>query len=145
MYHKTWTARDGAPQGVTTLALATDGVLWVGSEGGLFSFDGRTFTAFQSPSGQQDLPPGRVRSILATPNGAIWVGFLAGGVARISQGRVRLFTEAGGLRLANVRHIRQAPDGGLWDPTADELRPVRRRRSLAWGTHASRRSRRADT
>src|SRR5215471_3722410 len=43
MNHKSWTARDGAPQGVRALALSPDGTLWIGSEGGLFNFDGRTF------------------------------------------------------------------------------------------------------
>src|SRR5260370_3628182 len=47
MAHKSWTARDGSPQGVTALAQAPDGVLWIGTEGGLFSFDGLTFSAFQ--------------------------------------------------------------------------------------------------
>jgi hypothetical protein len=31
----TWTARNGAPQGVTVLAQAPDGTLWIGAMGRL--------------------------------------------------------------------------------------------------------------
>src|SRR5580698_10012015 len=48
-----WTAQDGAPQGVNALAQAPDGVLWVGSDSGLYSFDGRTFTEFQARPGDK--------------------------------------------------------------------------------------------
>jgi signal transduction histidine kinase/ligand-binding sensor domain-containing protein len=114
MDHKSWTARDGAPQGVTALAQATDGVLWIGTEGGLFSFDGRTFSAFQPRPGEPDLPAGTVRTLLASRDGAIWIGFRHGGMARVSQGRVELFAQADQLRLNWVDHIRQSSDGGLW-------------------------------
>jgi signal transduction histidine kinase/ligand-binding sensor domain-containing protein len=55
-----------------------------------------------------------VTTLLATTDGAIWAGFRYGGVARISQGRVKLFTEADGLPIVGVKHIRQVSDGGLW-------------------------------
>ena len=56
MDHKTWTARDGAPQGINALAQGADGTLWIGSDSGLFNFDGRAFTPFQSPVGETDFP-----------------------------------------------------------------------------------------
>ena len=114
MDHKSWTARDGAPQGITALAQAPDGVLWIGSEGGLFNFDGHAFNAFVPSSGEPDLPVDGVKTLLATRDGTIWVGFHYGGVARIFQGHVKLFTRADRLRLASVNHIRQSSDGGLW-------------------------------
>jgi len=62
MNHKSWMARDGAPQGITALTQAPDGVLWIGTVSGLFSFDGHTFSAFQPRAGEPDLPAGAARA-----------------------------------------------------------------------------------
>jgi signal transduction histidine kinase/ligand-binding sensor domain-containing protein len=114
MDHKSWTARDGAPQGVTALTQASDDVLWIGTEGGVFSFDGHTFSAFHPQPGEPDLPAGPVTTVLATRDGAVWAGFRYGGVARISQGHVKQFAEADGLQIGSVKHIRQTSGGELW-------------------------------
>ena len=114
MNHESWTARDGAPQGITALAQAPDGILWIGTLGGLFSFDGHAFSAFLPLAGDPDLPPGEVRTVLAARDGTIWIAFRYGGIARISQGHVKLFTQADRRRLARVEDIRQSSDGGLW-------------------------------
>ena len=114
MHHKSWTARDGAPQGVKALAQAPDGILWIGTVSGLFSFDGLTFSAFQPRDGEPDLPAGGVETLLAARDGAVWVGFSYGGVALISHGHVKLFTQADQLRLTSVQRIRQSSDGGVW-------------------------------
>src|SRR4051812_37588278 len=71
MSHKTWTARDGAPQGVSSLALSPDGTLWIGSEGGLSIFDGRTFKPFRPLPGEHDVPAGPVRTMTAARDGAM--------------------------------------------------------------------------
>jgi len=47
MVHNSWTGKDGAPQAVSAFAQTPDGTLWIGSEGGLFMFDGLKFQAFQ--------------------------------------------------------------------------------------------------
>lgn len=56
MLHKSWLGRDGAPQEINALAQTPDGTLWIGSTGGLFSFDGIAFTPFQSGPGEPSLP-----------------------------------------------------------------------------------------
>jgi signal transduction histidine kinase/ligand-binding sensor domain-containing protein len=114
MNHKSWTARDGAPQGITALAQTPDGVLWIGTVGGLFTFDGHTFSAYQPQAGEPDLPAGEIRALLAARDGAIWLGYWYGGIARISQGHVKLFTQADQLRLISVDHLQQSSDGRLW-------------------------------
>jgi hypothetical protein len=80
----------------------------------LFSFDGHTFNAFQPRAGEPDLPAGAVETVLAARDGAVWLGYRYGGIARISQGHVRIFTQADQLRLTAVEYIRQSSDGGLW-------------------------------
>jgi signal transduction histidine kinase/ligand-binding sensor domain-containing protein len=114
MDHAMWTARDGAPQVITQLGLGRDGSLWIGSESGLYNFDGRTFRLFQSPAGQAELPSGAISSLLITKGGTIWVAISEAGVARISADRVTLFTIAENEPLVSVQYLREAPDGRVW-------------------------------
>jgi len=51
MVHTSWTGRDGAPQGITVLARTPDGILWIGSFVGLYTFDGLKFQAFTPKPG----------------------------------------------------------------------------------------------
>jgi signal transduction histidine kinase/ligand-binding sensor domain-containing protein len=114
MDHAMWTARDGAPQGVLALAQAKDGTLWIGSEAGLFNFEGRSFTAFVSPPGEPPLPTAPVYSVFVDRDDAIWIGLYHGGIARISHGHVTLFEQSDQNKLNFVTNLTQAPDGSLW-------------------------------
>ena len=51
MDHTAWTARDGAPMGVNSIAEAHDGTLWLATRGGLFNFDGLHFSPSFRPRG----------------------------------------------------------------------------------------------
>src|SRR5277367_656920 len=114
LLHTTWTARDGAPQGVKALTEASDGTLWVGSYGGLFNFNGLTFKQFKPDAGQPDLPTSAVSSLYAARDGSLWVGMYFGGVVRIHNGQVTLFDRADGFVMGTVTNFQQAPDGSLW-------------------------------
>jgi signal transduction histidine kinase/ligand-binding sensor domain-containing protein len=114
MHHAMWTARDGAPQVVTELAQHPDGTLWIGSQGGLFHFDGQTFRPFQSPPGQPELPSGEVYSLLITKDGTVWAGFYPAGVARIAANRVTVFRHVETESLVTVQQLQEAPDGSIW-------------------------------
>ncbi len=114
MDHTSWTARDGAPQGILTMAQAPDGTLWIGAEGGLVTFDGSTFTTFQSPPGEPELPVEPVQSVLVTKAGTVWVGFYEGGIARIAHGHVTLYPKIGDQQLTMMLFLREAADGSIW-------------------------------
>jgi ligand-binding sensor domain-containing protein len=118
MDHQVWTARDGAPQTIRALARAADGTLWIGSDSGLFNFDGRTFAPFLSPAGEPDFPVDAVSSLLAARDGTLWVGFFDAGVAHIGPGRVTLYTNAGDHRLRVIKDLREARDGSIWGSSA---------------------------
>jgi hypothetical protein len=47
MVHTGWTGRDNAPAGIRALARTPDGVLWIASLKGLYSFDGLSFIPFK--------------------------------------------------------------------------------------------------
>jgi len=131
-----WTARDGAPQGVRALSQGPDGVLWIGTEGGLYSFDGLAFHQFQSPPGEPDLPAGVVRSLLTPRDGAIWVGFDAGRIARIDHGHVTIFETADGDKIYAVEDLQQSADGGVW-ALSGQLDVLRFGKDGAWHLEAT--------
>jgi signal transduction histidine kinase/streptogramin lyase len=113
MNHKTWTARDGAPQGVRSLALDPDGTLWIGTEIGLFNFDGRTFRPFAPLPGESDLPVGNISALVVAPDGALWAATIAGAM-RIADGHTPHHASIGDKRLGSLLGLAVASDGSVW-------------------------------
>jgi signal transduction histidine kinase/ligand-binding sensor domain-containing protein len=76
--HYAWTVRDGFSLGnVYAMAQTPDGYLWLGTEVGLFRFDGVDFLRWQPPPGQQ-LPDKNINSLLVTRDGSLWIGTFSG-------------------------------------------------------------------
>ena len=76
--HTAWTVRDGFSLGnVYAMAQTPDGYLWLGTEFGLFRFDGVRFLPWQPPAGQQ-LPDRNINSLLVTRDGSLWIGTFGG-------------------------------------------------------------------
>src|SRR5262245_37636877 len=72
--HSSWKFADGTIQSrVTSMAQTPDGYLWLGTEFGLFRFDGVRSTPWQPPPGQQ-LPSNYVVSLLVARDGTLWIG-----------------------------------------------------------------------
>src|SRR6185369_17644188 len=54
--HTSWKIRDGFPKGeITSIVQTPDGYLWLGTESGLFRFDGVRNVLWRPP-GNQELP-----------------------------------------------------------------------------------------
>src|SRR6202022_3826623 len=51
-YHTAWTAKEGAPTGIQSLAQKKDGYLWIASRAGLFRFEGVRFERIANIRGQ---------------------------------------------------------------------------------------------
>jgi ligand-binding sensor domain-containing protein len=75
--HATWGADQGAPQIIFAIAQTADDYLWIGSAEGLIRFDGLTFERYRARP-EAPLPAGRVISLLALPDGDLWIGFESG-------------------------------------------------------------------
>lgn len=60
---------------IRCLTQTRKGFLWVGTENGLFRFDGETFTRFSTAQG---LPSNVIESVLESDDGSLWVGTSAG-------------------------------------------------------------------
>jgi signal transduction histidine kinase len=113
--------RYGTDQGLSSEVVSAmvqdlNGRLWIGTEGGLNYFDGRRFSQYAGP-----LPPGFVVSLAVARDGALWVA-TDGGLARIEQGRSRLFGEADGIPSGPVQEVVQNAEGRIWVLTSQGIR-----------------------
>src|SRR5215468_1796146 len=76
--HRAWLVRDGffsgAPDAITQTA---DGYIWIGTDSGLFRFDGGRFEPWSSPDGKK-LPSSIIRHILGARDGSLWIGMHPG-------------------------------------------------------------------
>jgi diguanylate cyclase (GGDEF)-like protein len=88
----------GGDQGLTTLAVSVmaqdeSGFLWVGTEDGLFRYDGEAFHRFGVKDG---LPDEGIYALAPAPDGSLWV-LTRTGLARFEGGRFLAVGKASGL------------------------------------------------
>lgn len=93
-----WTENDGLPSNsIWTMAQDADGYLWLGTNEGVFRFDGVRFAHWNAIS-RAPLPERRVMSLLSASDGSLWVGYGgSGGVSRIRDLQVTNYTRDDGL------------------------------------------------
>lgn len=113
LHHARWTADSGAPANAYALAQTGDGALWVGSQRGLFRFDGLRFHRFHADSTGL-ISHGDVSALLATPDDGLWIGLRYGGTYLWQDGKLRASGEAEGLPAgASVLAMGRLPDGRI--------------------------------
>jgi len=72
--HMAWPIRSGFVKGtIAAIAQTPDGYLWLGTEFGLFRFDGVGALPWQPPHGQQ-LNNSGIRGLLVARDGTLWIG-----------------------------------------------------------------------
>ncbi len=106
---------------VTSLAQDSSGLIWVGTTTGVVRYDGYQLRSFPI-GGRLGGVSGTsfVRSLLATPDGLLWVGLDGEGLARldIQRRQWQLFrpnpAEPGALANGTVRALAREADGTLW-------------------------------
>ena len=119
-HHTAWTAKDGAPSQISALAQTQDGYLWIGSARGLYKFDGVEFTQYMPPAGVS-FPSHNVSSLLATPDGGLWITFRPAGLAFLKAGQIEVFSRPEELPKAEVFRLAQDLDGQIWAATLTGL------------------------
>jgi signal transduction histidine kinase/ligand-binding sensor domain-containing protein len=107
--HTAWRLREGAVPGApNAIAQTKDGYIWVGTENGLYRFDGDSYQLIEATAPDHFL---RVQSLLADQDGSLWVG--AGtGLYHLRQGA---FHKMGGVH--KVSQMFQAASGDIWIAT----------------------------
>jgi signal transduction histidine kinase/ligand-binding sensor domain-containing protein len=117
--HRSWGERDGYPGRAQALAQATDGFLWIGSDIGLFRFDGVHFERYVPSSGDQ-LPEDRVHSLLALPDGSLWIAYGTFGngnkICFLRNGNVKCYGKADGV-TSIPQAIVHDREGTIWANT----------------------------
>ncbi len=118
--HTVWGSKDGAPSAVGALAQTSDGYLWLGGTDGLYRFDGVLFEHYQPQSGGP-FPAGSVTSLLALPNGDLWIGFRAGGFSLLRNRNATNYTTRDGVSAGLVWSFAQDREGTIWAATDSGL------------------------
>jgi len=115
--HDVWRARDGLPgDQIPAIARTTDGYLWIGTDEGLARFDGQRFTPFGELA-RSALSVGGVASLLAGPDGSLWIGARSGRILLWKDGALSPVGPALGLKEP-IRALCRSADGALWAGTA---------------------------
>ena len=118
--HTVWKVRDGFPRGwVASIAQTPDGYLWLGTEFGLFRFDGVRTTPWLAP-GDQHLPQGIILSLLVSSDGTLWIG--GKGLASWKNDKLTEYPEIGGQFIYALREDRE---GTVWVGTGGAPLPGR--------------------
>ncbi len=127
------------------------GDVWMGllEPGGLARWERRT-GAFHRFTAADGVPEGPASAFAEDHDGALWVGFYGGGVARFRDGRFRLFTAEDGIPPGFVSALTVDRRGRLWlgllragvvridEPEADRPRTVHYGRREGLGSEAGR-------
>ena len=107
---RTFTDKDGLPQN-SVMAMAYDvrGYLWVGTQDGLASYNGREWTVTNLPNRTRS---NFLRSMTISSDGAIWAGRENGGVSRLLAGEWTTWDTAAGLPDGRVTCLLETRAGG---------------------------------
>ena len=104
--HTAWKVRDGFAKGmIDSIAQTPDGYLWLGTEFGLYRFDGERAVPWQPPAGQQ-LPSSFIVALLVTRNGTLWIGTLKG-LASWKDGKLTDYSEVAGQQVGPLFQDRE--------------------------------------
>ena len=108
--HTAWKVRDGFTKAeIHSVAQTTDGYLWLGTESGLFRFDGVRVMLWRPPDDQQ-LPSNYIGSLLVSRDGTLWIGTLKG-LASWKNGKLTQYPEVTGTTIASLLEDRH---GTAW-------------------------------
>jgi PAS domain S-box-containing protein len=97
-----------------------DGYLWLGNHDGLYRFDGVVFERYQPQSGGP-FPVGTVSSLLALPNGDLWIGFRSGVISFLRNGNATNYSVREGVPNGVIRSLAQDREGAIWAATDSGL------------------------
>jgi signal transduction histidine kinase len=107
--HRAWLARDGFFSGQpNSITQTKDGYIWIGTESGLYRYDGSHFEAWSPPDGKK-LPSNLIESLLGASDGSLWIGTLEG-LAHLVDHRLVLYPDF----HDHVQSLLEDSFGGIW-------------------------------
>jgi len=119
--HTAWKVRDGFTKGaINSLAQTSDGYLWLGTEFGLYRFDGVRAVPWQAPGGEH-LPSDYVTRLLTSRDGTLWIGTRKG-LASYKNGRLTTYPE---LADQAIEALLEDHEGTVWAGSISVTSPGR--------------------
>ena len=133
--HTAWRIRDGFwNSALLAIAQTPDGYLWIGTETGLFRFDGVRSVPWRPPE-NQSLPSPEVMNLTVGRDGTLWIG-TDQGLASWKDDRLTTYD---GFNGDHIGYIVEARDGTIWvtvakpTSTAWSLCSLRNARTSCYG------------
>ena len=122
--HNAWTAKEGFSVGaIFAMAQTPDGYLWLGSEFGLFRFDGIHAVPWSPPTGQR--LPEKPYALLVSRDGTLWIGTFAGLVSW-KGGKISEYPEIGDQFVTSLLEDQEGTVwAGILGHTAGQLCAIR--------------------
>lgn len=115
---RTWQTNQGLPRSVVLKIYQTkEGYLWLGTQNGLYRFDGVRF----APIAAEQLRNSWIQDLCEDQQQNLWIATDDGGLIRWNQGRAHSLGKQDGLPSEDVRRLLVSDDGLLWAGTARGL------------------------
>jgi signal transduction histidine kinase/ligand-binding sensor domain-containing protein len=112
--HTSWSAKDGLPGPVEAIVQTPDGYLWLGTQAGLYQFDGEHIISWEAAPGGEKLPRSSILSLFGARDGSLWIGFASSAISRLRHGTLHTYTPADGLHTGGVLSIAEDQSGCIW-------------------------------
>ena len=108
--HEVWRVRDsGLLSFPSAITQASNGMIWIGTSDGLFSFDGVRFNRWTPPKGAGLDEHENVEFLLGSHDGSLYMG-TSSGLSRLKDGKLFHFAE----RLRNPGPFLEDAQGNVW-------------------------------
>ena len=96
-----FTMREGLPSmAIRCMYKDTRGLLWIGTDAGLCSFDGRSFRIYKAAQG---MTASQIRALAEDDEGNIWIGSLGEGLYKYDGKHFERFTKKSGMADDRIR------------------------------------------
>lgn len=121
-----WGLSEGLPQAqVNAIVADALGQLWIGTHGGLATFDGHELRAYEGQDATR-LASFRITALCHDRQGVLWIGSESEGLGRLLEGRYEPVELAlpNGRKLKAVMDVREADDGSVWVAHANGVAQV---------------------
>jgi len=111
--HTSWTSQDGiALPPINAIVQASDGYLWLGTQRGLWRFDGSRFLRWTS-RGEGALPDEEIRTLIRAEGEGLWIGTRTG-ISLLVGSRIVNFDLPERFGQASVRSLLDDAGKGIW-------------------------------